>query len=187
MPASQRPRHRLSPRQNLWGAATTIGTIGLWSWLAVTVGVPTVWVVVFILVAGVNMAVALAVAYCARRDATRPEGQRAASRRRGPNVYVEDIAVKMLTGMSFPSRAKTSTTDVSTSTTVRYQEWGYRLSLIAQCGLWPLVATIVFFTWHEPIPAWSSLLMTIVATPWATWQIVKELRSDGREAQDDRK
>jgi hypothetical protein len=84
----------------------------------------------------------------------------------------------MLTGMSFPSRAKTSTPDGSTPATAGYQEWGYRLSLIAQCGLWPLVLTIVCFTWHEPIPAWGCLLLTVVAAPWATWQIVKELRSD---------
>jgi hypothetical protein len=168
----------MSPRQYRWGvAAAIVGAVAFWSGLAALVGVPTVWVVVLVLVAGVNMAVAGVVGYRSWLAANYPQSARAASPHRGPNIYIEDIVVKMMTGMSFPPRTRTSTPD-ATSATGDYQGWGYRLSLIAQCGLWPLVLTIACFTWHEPIPAWACLLLTVVAAPWAIWQIVKELRSD---------
>jgi hypothetical protein len=127
----------MSLRQYKWGVtATTVGTVALWSCLAAVFGVPTVWVVVFVLVASVNMGVAGIVAYCARRDATRPEGQRAASPRRGPNVYVEDIAVKMLTGMSFPSRARRPprTHRLPLPSAIKIGDIGYRSSHSAGSG-----------------------------------------------------
>jgi hypothetical protein len=85
--------------------------------------------------------------------------------------------VAMVLTHKWRSRPSVSTVGTLVPTTPDYQAQALRLSFIAQCGLWPLVMTIVFFAWHERTAALCCLGVTFVVVPLATWRIVREFRS----------
>jgi hypothetical protein len=171
MSVDRRGTSRISSRQYAWLlAAATAGTVAFWSWLAYAViGVPIVWVVVFALTSGVLGSVSSLSGYRAWRATVLRQDARS-----GPHSSARRVPVGRIKWRSRPS---VSTVGTLVPTTPDYQAQALRLSFIAQCGLWPLVMTIVFFAWRERTAALCCLGVTFVAVPLATWRIVREFRS----------